>query len=120
MRQRSNGAAGRSNASYPKWILCLFFYLETRPIGLVLSFLTSPSLEKDEMGCRYPARTTLRNFTARRNRLNPAYRSLLRRENSLGPTTMDAFRIHSRVLIAGGVATALLSQPVARAEEHGG
>jgi len=32
--------------------------------------------------------------------------------NAFGPTAMDAFRIHFRVLIAGGLATALLSLPI--------
>jgi len=54
-------------------------------------FLMAPSLEKDAMGRRYPAPKTLHNFTRRTNGLNPAYRSLFRRENSFGPTAMDAF-----------------------------
>jgi len=73
-----------------------------------------PRLEKDAMVRRYPAPTTLHNFTRRRNGLNPTYRSLLRQENSFGPTAMDAFRIHFRVLIAGSLATALLSPPIDR------
>src|SRR5215813_2726843 len=32
--------------------------------------------------------------------------------NAVGPTAMDAFRVHFRVLIAGGLATALLSLPI--------
>src|SRR5262245_36082268 len=89
------------------------------------------------VGRRYPAPTTLHNFTRQRNGLNAAYRSLLQQESSFGATTMDAFRIHFRGLIAGGLATALLSLPihkrparltaessarrlpVAQAEEHG-
>jgi len=100
-------------------------------------------LGKDAMTCgepvgrRHPAPTTLHNFTRQRNGLNAAYRSLLQQESSFGATTMDAFRIHVRGLIAGGLATALLSLPidtrparltaessarrlpVAQAEEHG-
>ena len=32
--------------------------------------------------------------------------------NAVGPTAMDAFRVHFRALIAGGLATALLSLPI--------
>lgn len=32
--------------------------------------------------------------------------------NAFGPTAMESFRIHFRVLIAGGLATALLSLPI--------
>ena len=50
----------------------------------------------EPLGHRYPAPTTLHNFTRQRNGLNAAYRSLLQQESSFGATTMDAFRIHVR------------------------
>src|SRR5262249_48247092 len=82
------------------------------------AWLMASSSGKDAMTCgepvgrRYRALTTLHNFTRWRNALNAAYRSWLQRESSFGATTMDAFRIHFRVRIAGGLATALLSLPI--------
>src|SRR5215470_18267973 len=74
--------------------------------GLASSFEQTRWTCGEALGRRYPAPTTLHNFTRRRNGLNAAYRCLLRQESSFGATTMDAFRDHFRVLIAGGLAMA--------------
>ena len=84
----------------------------SRPRGVASSLEQTRWTCGEAVGRRYPAPTTLHNFTRRRNGLNAAYRGLLRQESSFGATTMDACRIHFRVLIAGGRATALFSPPI--------